>query len=85
MSRGETLQSDGELDIARSHDVLNFEVGKLGVESELLNDSRVFSRRQLGIILRLGPGDDHLPRGEDQRRRLGLANPHDHGRETLHW
>ena len=47
MFRSETLQTDGELDVARPDNVLYFEVGKLGVEAELLNDSGIFAGRKL--------------------------------------
>jgi len=41
VSVSQTLQPDRELDVARSDDVLNLELGELGVEAELLDDSSV--------------------------------------------
>ena len=79
----ETLEANGELDVTRSDNVLDLEVGELGVEAELLDDAGVLARRQLRVIFRLGTGDDHLATGEDQGGGLGLANAHDNGRETL--
>lgn len=37
----ETLESDRELDVARADDVLDLELGELGVEAKLLNNSGV--------------------------------------------
>lgn len=79
----ETLEADRELDVARADDVLDLEVGELGVEAELLDDTGVLSRRKFRIILRLGTGHDHLAAGEDEGGGLGLTNTHDDGRETL--
>jgi len=78
-----TLQADGELDVARTDNVLDLEVGELGVEAELLDDARVLARGKLRIILRLGARDNHLAAGEDERGRLRLADTHDDGSETL--
>lgn len=33
MTRGKTLEADGELDIARADDILDLEVGEFGVET----------------------------------------------------
>ncbi len=55
-----TLKTDGELDIARPNNILNLEVGELGIEAELLNDSSIFAGSKLGIIFRLGTSDNHL-------------------------
>jgi hypothetical protein len=43
MARCQTLKSDRELDIARADNVLNLEVGELGIESKLLNNTSVLS------------------------------------------
>lgn len=83
MGAGKTLETDRELDVARANDVLDLEVGELGVEAELLDDARVLARCQLAVGLALCAGDDHLPRGEDQRRGLGVSDTHDDGSETL--
>jgi hypothetical protein len=83
MARSETLETNGELNVARSDNVLDLEVGELGVETELLDDTRVFARRQLRVIFGLGTSDDHLAGGEDQGGCLGLTNTHDHSGKTL--
>ena len=83
MATGQPFEPDRELDVAGADDVLDLEVGELGIEAELLDDARVLAASKLAIILRLGASDDHLARGEDERGRLGLADAHDHGGETL--
>lgn len=83
MLGSETLETDRELDVARADDVLDLEVGELGVEAELLDDASVLARRKLRVILRLCAGHDHLSAGKDERRGLGLANAHDDSSETL--
>lgn len=60
MAAGQTLQTDGELDVARAHNVLDLEIRKLCVEPQLLDDSRIFARRQLRVVLRLGARHHHL-------------------------
>lgn len=60
MLGGQTLEADGELDVARADNVLDLEVGELGVEAELLDDARILARRQLGVIFRLRTRYDHL-------------------------
>ena len=47
MFTSKTLQSNWKLDIAGTDNVLDLEVGELGIEAELLNDSSIFSRGQL--------------------------------------
>lgn len=83
MARSKTLETNGELDIARTDNVLDFEVGELGVETKLLNDTGILARGKLGIILRLGTRNNHLAGGEDQSGGLGLADTHDDSGETL--
>lgn len=65
VATSQTLQTDGELDVARTDDVLDFEVCELGVETKLLDNTRVLPRCQFGVILRFGTSDYHLSRGED--------------------
>jgi len=79
----QTLQTNGEFDITTSDDVLDLEIHKLGVESELLDDTSVLARGKSRVIFRLGTRDNHLARREDQRRRLWIANTHDNRSETL--
>jgi hypothetical protein len=83
MLGGQTLETDRELDVAAADDVLDLEVRELGVETELLDDTSVLAGSKLGVILRLGTGDDHLARGEDQSGGLGLTDTHDDGGKTL--
>lgn len=80
---GQALEADRELDVARADDVLDLEVGELGVEAQLLDDTGVLARGKLGVILRLGAGDNHLARGKDEGGGLGLANAHDDCGKTL--
>jgi hypothetical protein len=79
----QTLETNGELDVTRPNDVLNLEVGELGIEAELLDDARVLARGKLRVIFRLCTRDNHLAARKDQRRGLGLANTHDDSGETL--
>lgn len=79
----QSLQANGELDVATAHDVLNLEFRKLRVEAQLLHDASVFARRQSRVVLGLCTRDDHLARGEDESRRLRFANTHDDSCETL--
>lgn len=65
------------------HTILDFEVGKLGIEAEFLNDTRILARSKLRIVLGLGTRHHHLARSKDECGGLRLANTHDHGRETL--
>lgn len=83
MARGQAFQTDGELDVTGTDYVLDLEVRELGVEAELLDDTRILAAGKLRVILRLGTGDDHLARGKDQGGRLGLADTHDNSGETL--
>ena len=83
MLRGETFEADRELHVAGSDDVLDLEVGELGVEAKLLDDPSILARSKLGIGLGLGTSHDHLTAGKDQSRCLGLANSHDDSGETL--
>lgn len=83
MAGGEPLKTDREFDVARSDNILDLEVGELGVEPEFLDDTSVFARRKFRIIFRLGTRDDHLAGGEDQRGSFRFANTHDDSSETL--
>ena len=64
MSEDESLQPDGELDVARPDHVLDLEVLKFGGKSQLLHDPRVLPGGQPGVLLGLGAGTDHLPCNE---------------------
>jgi hypothetical protein len=83
MAGSKTLQTDGELDVTRADNVLNLKVGELGVEAELLDDTSVLARGQLRVVFGLCTSDDHLARGKDEGRGLGLADTHDDSSETL--
>ena len=83
MATSQTFETDGELDVARSDNVLDLEVGELGVEAKLLDNTSVFTRGQLRIVFRFRTSDNHLARGEDESGSLGFADTHDNGRETL--
>ena len=60
MAVRKALQTNGELDVATTNDVLDFEFRKLGVEAELLNDASIFARCQPRVVLRLRTRHDHL-------------------------
>ena len=77
------LQTNGELDVAAAHDVLNLELRKLGVEAKLLDDTGILARGQPRVVLRLGTRHDHLARRKNECCRLRLTDTHDHGGETL--
>ena len=79
----ETLETNRELDVARADDVLDLELGELGVEAELLHDTRILAARQPAVVLALRTRDDHLARGEDKSGGLGITDTHDDGGETL--
>jgi len=83
VARSQTLQANGELDIARTDYVLDLKVRELRVEAELLDDAGVLAAGELAVVLGLGASDDHLAGSEDQGGGLGLADTHDHGCETL--
>ena len=83
MLAGKTFKTNRELDVARADNVLNLEVGELGIETELLNDSSIFARSQFRIILGLGPGDHHLAGSEDECSCLWFTDTHDDSGETL--
>jgi hypothetical protein len=74
VTASKAFKTNRELDVARSDDVLDLEVGELCV---------VLARGKLAVILGFGTGDDHLAGGEDQGGRLGLTDTHDDGGETL--
>ena len=83
MAIRESLQANGELDVTTAHDVLNFELGELRVEAELLNDTRVLARRETRVVFGLGTRDNHFPRSEDQGGGLWVTNAHDDSCKTL--
>jgi len=83
MLASQTLQSDGEFDIARPNDVLNLEVGKLGVETKLLDNASVFTACKFAVVFGFGACDNHLARSKDQSSCLWITDTHDDGRESL--
>jgi len=83
MLGGETFETDGELDVTRADDVLDLEVGEFSIEAKLLDNTRVFARRKLGIIFGLCSSYNHLAGGEDQGGRFRFTDTHDDGCETL--
>ena len=78
-----TFETNRELDIARPNDVLDLEIRELGIKPQLLDDAGVLAAGKFAVILGFGTGDDHFPGGEDQGGSFGVADPHDHGGETL--
>lgn len=84
MTAGETFQSNRELDIAGTDDILNLEVREFCVETKFLYDTGVLSRGKLRIILRFRTGHNHLTRRENKCRGFRFSNSHDYSRETLY-
>ena len=83
MAGGQTLKTNGELDITRPDDILDLEIGELRIESEFLDDTRIFARRKAAIILRFCTSNHHLARRKDKSGGLRLTDAHDHRCETL--
>jgi len=83
MPRCKTFETNREPDVAGADNVLDLEVCELGIEAELLDDSGVFARCKLRIVLRLCTSDDHLAGGEDERGSLWVTDTHDDGGESL--
>ena len=71
MGENESLESDGELDIARAHHVLDLEVFELCRKSQLLDDSCVLPGREPGVFFRLGASANHFSRAKDERSGPG--------------
>lgn len=83
MLASETFQANRELDVTRAHDVLDLEVGELGIETELLDDSSIFAGSQLGVVFRFGTSDNHLSGSEDECSCLWVTDTHDDSGKTL--
>ena len=83
VSIGQSLETDRELDITGTDNVLDLEVCELCREAQLLDDTSVLARGQLGVVLRLCSRNDHFTGGKDQSSRLRVTNSHDHSSETL--
>ena len=83
MTVGETLEPDRKLDVGRADNILNFKVFELSIESELLNDSSIFARRQFRVILALCTSYDHFARSKDESSSLWFADTHNDGSKTL--
>ncbi len=56
--KGQTLETNRELHIARANHVLDLKVCELGLETEFLDDAGVFSGCQLRLLLALGAGNN---------------------------
>lgn len=77
------LQPNQHLAVAAPHDVLDLPFLELGLEPLLLHDASEFPGCQLGVVFRLGAGDDDATRREDQGRGSGIADADDYGGEAL--
>lgn len=51
---------NGEFDVVRIYNVLDFEVGEFGVEVEFLNDMGIFVGSKFGVIFWFGVSDDYF-------------------------
>ena len=80
---GETLETDRELDVAATDNVLDLELRKLGVETKLLYDTRVLAGGKAGVVFRFCTSNDHLARRKDEGSSLGVTNTHNDSCETL--
>lgn len=83
VAASQTLEADGEVDVARPDNILDLKIGEFRIEPKLLDDTRVFATRELAIVFRLGTSHDHLTRGKHEGGRLWLSYTHNYGRETL--
>jgi len=83
MTGCKTLQPDRELDVTGANNILDLKVRELRIETQLLNDARILSRGQLGIVFRLCASHDHLAGSKDKSSSLWLTNSHNDGSETL--
>ena len=83
MARGKSLQANGELDVARTNNVLNLKIREFRIEPKFLDNASVFARSKSAIVFRLCTSHNHLARSKDEGRCFGLANAHDHSGETL--
>jgi len=79
----QTFQSDRELDVATPYNVLNFEVHEFRIKAQLLNDPGILPGGKARVIFWFGTGDHHFAGRKNQRSRLRISYPHDHGSETL--
>ena len=58
MPESQALETNRELNITGTDHVLDLEIRKLGLETELLNNSSVFTGCKLGLFLALGAGNN---------------------------
>ena len=79
----QAFETDGKLNIATAHNILYLEVRELGVEAELLNDTRVLAASKFAIVFGLGACDDHFAGSEYERSSLWLANTHYDGGKSF--
>ena len=83
VTKRQPLQPNRELDVATAHDVLDLELGELGVKAEFLDDPRVFSGGESTVVFRFRAGHDHFPGGEDEGGGFGVSDTHDDSGESL--
>jgi hypothetical protein len=84
MRKGQALQSNRKLDIARCDNVLDLKVGELGREAKLLDDACVFSSGKSREFFVFGSGTHHLARCKDECCCLWLTNSHNHSSKALY-
>ena len=53
VTRRKAFETDRELDIAGANNVLDLEIGELGVKAKLLDDSCILARRQTRVLERM--------------------------------
>ena len=77
------LQPNQHFAVAAPHDVLDLPFLEFGLEPLLLHDASELPGSQLGVVFRLGPGNDDATRRKYQGGGSGIADADDYGGEAL--
>jgi hypothetical protein len=83
MVASKTFKSNGKANVTRANDVLDLEVGELGVETKLLDDTSILAACKFAVIFRFGSSNYHLSGSEHKSSCLGFTNTHNHSGKTL--
>ncbi len=77
MTGREAFKTDRKLDVARADNVLDLEIHELGIETKLLNDSCVFTRRQARVFeAKTSVSSRHKTLREPTILRFGTSDYH---------
>ena len=79
----ESFETNRKLDVTAPDHVLNLKLGEARREPQLLDNASVLARRLAAVLLALRTRHDHFARGENQGRRLWLANSHNDRSKAL--